>query len=722
MRIAVLVLLLVTLPCYADPPTWEQFLALVDADGDGQSTEGDAVVAQWCVDHGVVTQGALLAGAIIESNGLYNVSSLVPITPSLPVADEASEGQGVAVEITYLEYPAATFEPDVECMFVRGNTNSLIAVSTNVDTSDGVYLLSYLFSGGAPPPNPDSADVNDDGRVDISDAVGLLNYLFGAPGSQPPSFPFPTPGYDPTYDSLDLFCDANNLLAISEAELALYTAIGFDPTTVSPQRFFNADLDGDGYPVIAMLVGGGLVPMYEFAPIDNTVGGEFLNVQTLSGVTHLVGDDLDLDGVEELILARNVAGNSVVSIYTGAGVLSQVPTATYTVPVITELHWAPFGLLALHQTQDMTLFVLGQPPGTSFQVTTVPLPVVNGTPIVPAQVYVEADANGEPILVFETQGGGQHAIDSSGQATTAPIPDWRKPNTRKLFDPNVTQGPEVCCPSAVPDPNGEAIQLNFLRSLVEAEKAAAAFHKRSSDDKLVFVISHRAYEGKATFTLPNLPAGATCPTLTVGLGQQAFSYKHEAQYTGNTCKEREKTVSSYLSPQVQLWDHTPGVAPLFYHTAFKPITPNSTEFVSYQDAPALGTELPAETIQRFKGTIRWMVRALLRKGPGLTSDWFELANRPILLSREVRLNDDLIGLSGAEMSAGIANTYSGIRNPQTDTRYYVPQTLLKDTSMIYEPDHFDCIRFTEHGLWTLPLKDVLPPAQTVSCGSISWSL
>lgn len=51
---------------------------------------------------------------------------------------------------------------------------------TNVNISDVVYIVSYLFKGG-PPPNPMAAgNVNCDASVTISDVVFLVNYLFKA--------------------------------------------------------------------------------------------------------------------------------------------------------------------------------------------------------------------------------------------------------------------------------------------------------------------------------------------------------------------------------------------------------------------------------------------------------------------------------------------------------------------------------------------------------------
>ncbi|MEM7234167.1 MAG: thrombospondin type 3 repeat-containing protein, partial [Planctomycetota bacterium] len=68
--------------------------------------------------------------------------------------------------------------------FLRGNCNG----DDNLDISDGVFGLLYLFVEGAAPPCFASCDSNVDGNFDISDSVYTLNYLFlggPAPGAAP---------------------------------------------------------------------------------------------------------------------------------------------------------------------------------------------------------------------------------------------------------------------------------------------------------------------------------------------------------------------------------------------------------------------------------------------------------------------------------------------------------------------------------------------------------
>ncbi len=51
--------------------------------------------------------------------------------------------------------------------------------SGDINISDAVYLISYIFSGGAAPrPFVSNGDVNCDGAPDISDVVYLINYIF----------------------------------------------------------------------------------------------------------------------------------------------------------------------------------------------------------------------------------------------------------------------------------------------------------------------------------------------------------------------------------------------------------------------------------------------------------------------------------------------------------------------------------------------------------------
>jgi hypothetical protein len=72
--------------------------------------------------------------------------------------------------------------------FLRGDSNG----DGNVDISDAVRILSWLFLGGAAPGCAATANTNGDEAADISDAVYLLGYLFL--GGPTPVAPFPDCG------------------------------------------------------------------------------------------------------------------------------------------------------------------------------------------------------------------------------------------------------------------------------------------------------------------------------------------------------------------------------------------------------------------------------------------------------------------------------------------------------------------------------------------------
>ena len=65
---------------------------------------------------------------------------------------------------------------------VRGDANG----DGVIDIADVMYLINYLFIGGAPPGPLAAGDTNCDGTVDIADVMYMINYLFLA-GSPPGS-------------------------------------------------------------------------------------------------------------------------------------------------------------------------------------------------------------------------------------------------------------------------------------------------------------------------------------------------------------------------------------------------------------------------------------------------------------------------------------------------------------------------------------------------------
>jgi hypothetical protein len=81
--------------------------------------------------------------------------------------------------------------------FLRADANA----DGQLDLSDALHSIAYLFSGAPPPSCRAGADSNDDERLDIGDPIYLINHLFG--GGLPPAAPFPDCGEDPAPAGLD---------------------------------------------------------------------------------------------------------------------------------------------------------------------------------------------------------------------------------------------------------------------------------------------------------------------------------------------------------------------------------------------------------------------------------------------------------------------------------------------------------------------------------------
>ncbi len=58
--------------------------------------------------------------------------------------------------------------------FVRGDADG----NGQINTTDVVYLINYLYIDGPPPVPLEAGDVNSDGKLNISDVVYLINFLF----------------------------------------------------------------------------------------------------------------------------------------------------------------------------------------------------------------------------------------------------------------------------------------------------------------------------------------------------------------------------------------------------------------------------------------------------------------------------------------------------------------------------------------------------------------
>ena len=179
---------------------------------------------------GVVAKGrqaGLGRGYAYLGNGLFQADRAAEVISSTPLRLAADAG----AEITFTVVPKGTetrigidrdedgffdreeldscsdpADPQVtpensSCgvLFTRGRCNG----DSEIDLSDAVFLLLWLFQEGAAPPCADACDFNDDGTLDLSDPIAELGFLFQ--DAALPPLPFGDCGGDATEDLLG--CD-----------------------------------------------------------------------------------------------------------------------------------------------------------------------------------------------------------------------------------------------------------------------------------------------------------------------------------------------------------------------------------------------------------------------------------------------------------------------------------------------------------------------------------
>ena len=71
----------------------------------------------------------------------------------------------------------------------------------DLNITDAIFVLNFLFSGGRAPSCPDAADTDDNGKIEITDPIRTLGFLFLGGGDPPP--PGITCGVDPTGADLE---------------------------------------------------------------------------------------------------------------------------------------------------------------------------------------------------------------------------------------------------------------------------------------------------------------------------------------------------------------------------------------------------------------------------------------------------------------------------------------------------------------------------------------
>ncbi len=116
--------------------------------------------------------------------------------------DSREEPEGIFADVTFCDIE---IEGLTATGFVRGDANA----DGQVNITDALTILGFLFLGEAAPPCLDAADVDDNGGTAINDGIGILGWLFqGGNAPRPPTpadsdFGPESCGPDPTDDDLE---------------------------------------------------------------------------------------------------------------------------------------------------------------------------------------------------------------------------------------------------------------------------------------------------------------------------------------------------------------------------------------------------------------------------------------------------------------------------------------------------------------------------------------
>lgn len=128
-------------------------------------------------------------GEILQSPEIYPGETRTEWTPSVPLGAGRTYDWNVrAVDGNWSGPVAAAC---FQLPFLRGDANA----DKEVDVSDAVSVLFFLFTGGPEPKPREAGDSDGNGHLELTDAVYLLMFLFQ--GGSPPPPPFPEPGLIP---------------------------------------------------------------------------------------------------------------------------------------------------------------------------------------------------------------------------------------------------------------------------------------------------------------------------------------------------------------------------------------------------------------------------------------------------------------------------------------------------------------------------------------------
>ena len=155
----------------------------------------------------LATQGATFIGSVSSDGETWEEYSRKEVTgldvAELEVGVGAGSG-GASVTASYTVSGLEGFDALQGTPFHRGDADG----SGDLQLTDGVFILSWLFLQGETPPCMDAADSDDSETIELTDAVLVLSFLFLGGGPPPEPGPPGGPcGLDPGGDAV-LGCES----------------------------------------------------------------------------------------------------------------------------------------------------------------------------------------------------------------------------------------------------------------------------------------------------------------------------------------------------------------------------------------------------------------------------------------------------------------------------------------------------------------------------------
>ena len=136
---------------------------------------GDSLTYTWQCAQGwlIYNYSSYKRVTITENFICYEAPEALP-----PLKEEDYEAIAVKVRNTQGGFSSSCVKPDIH----PSGTTCLcgdVDDDLTIDLSDLLYLISYLYKGGDPPPDPyERGDVNNDCLIDLGDVLYLTSYLY----------------------------------------------------------------------------------------------------------------------------------------------------------------------------------------------------------------------------------------------------------------------------------------------------------------------------------------------------------------------------------------------------------------------------------------------------------------------------------------------------------------------------------------------------------------